>query len=74
MDKHDRQRYEAMINDLRGQNERLSLMLKKKPVHSVIQNHVIGLDFYKTNNRSTIYSRKSKKNSDFRIFDSRFKK
>ena len=44
-----------MINDLRGQNERLSLMLKKKPVHSVIQNHVIGLDFYKTNNLSLIH-------------------
>ena len=47
MDRNDRQRYEAMINDLRGQNERLSLMLKKKPVHSVIQNHVIGLDLKK---------------------------
>jgi hypothetical protein len=42
LDGTDRHRYEALINDLRGQNERLSNMLKKKPIHSVVQKHVIG--------------------------------
>jgi hypothetical protein len=38
----ERQKLEEVINDLRIQNQRLSDMLRKKPVHSVIENRVIG--------------------------------
>ena len=38
----DRRRFEELIDDLRKQNERLSLMLKKKPVQSVVENRVVG--------------------------------
>jgi hypothetical protein len=42
-----------MINDLRGQNDRLSMMLKKKPISSVVQKHVIG----RSNKINSIFSR-----------------
>jgi hypothetical protein len=38
----ERKKLEEVINDLRIQNQRLSDMLRKKPVHSVIENRVIG--------------------------------
>lgn len=41
MDSSDRQRYETVIDDLRGQNEKLSHLLKN-PVETVVRNHVIG--------------------------------
>lgn len=38
----ERKKMEELINDLRIQNQRLSDMLRKKPVHSIVENRVIG--------------------------------